>query len=159
MTTDRTIDISEKFTDLKGREWELVFDGAMAYAIHKELGIKCLDITGGMLPALNDEHQTIDMLWTCCRERAQRIGVTVKDFAEALDDVVIASGRQALWRAYIGFFRNPTRRAALERLRSVIEETQRRMGDALIAAIGRGSSEPPVSPESDQHSGASGCES
>lgn len=161
---ERTIDISERFTDAKGREWKLRFDGAAVYTIEKELGIKSLDFSGAMLPALQDDHQTIDMLWTLCREQAATLGVDVREFAAGLDDVVIGEGRQALFRAYVGFFQNPTRRAALERIGSVIEDLRRRLQEAatsalrnaLTAATGRPSSDPPVSQASGLPCGASG---
>lgn len=162
---DRTIDISERFTDRHGREWKLVFDGAAVYAIEKELGIRTLDVSGGMLPALSDQHKTIDMLWTLCRAQAASIGVDVLGFAGGLDDDVIGEARMALFRAYTGFFRNPTRRAALERLGSAIDEIRRRIRaaaelairNALTGATGRRSSEQPESRESEPPSGASVC--
>lgn len=162
--SEPTIDIGERFTDVSGREWVVRIDGAAVYRIAKELGIKFLDPVNGFLPAMADEAATIDILWACCRDQARGIAMDVEGFARSLDDQVIADGRQALYRAYIGFFREPTRRGAIERLWSAIdrikaalEETFRRAATSVrTSATGPRSSEAPDSPGSAPACGASG---
>lgn len=156
----RAPDLSTKFTDRDGRDWHVTFDGFTVMRLHKELGIKALDFLGVFWPALGDPLQIIDIAWVCCSERAEREGLTVRDFARGFDDEVIVRARDALFEAYIGFFQNPTKRAALEALRSAATKLQTHMAEtvrnALMAASGPHSSDAPDSPESEPTSGGSG---
>lgn len=160
---EATIDIGERFTDNSGRQWVVRIDGAAVYRISKELGIKFLDPVNGFLPAMADEASTIDILWACCRDQAKDIAMDVEGFARVLDDSVIADGRQALYRAYIGFFRDPTRRDAVGRLWSAIDRITERIEQTFRAAVrsvltnatGQRSSGAPVSQVSGAPSGAS----
>lgn len=160
----RAPDFSSKFTDRLGREWSVVIDGGTVMAMRKELGLKVLDFLGVFWPALGDPYQIIDMAWTCCREQADREGIAVRDFAAGFDDEVMVRARDALFEAYIGFFRNPTKRAALEALRSAATALQTTLAASIAANVrttlmtepGPRSSDAQASQVSDPSSGPSG---
>jgi len=145
-----------KFTDKRKRQWTIEFGCDSVVLLDRELGLRSLDFNGCFWPAINDDARTIDILWSLCREQAERRNVDMMDFLKAIDQATLDSARDALFREYIRFFRNPSKRDLLDRLRrtaiEIREMVEKRVAEALSSIPMRSGGDTPSSAQ-----GSSGC--
>ncbi len=141
--------MTQTFEDKSGKPWSIAFDCDAVVALEREHGIRSLDAVQGFLPAWIDQRRCVDMIWTLVRDQVTERGMTMKAFLKALDEAALERAREALFREYVGFFRSPEKRKALEELHRAMRELQTAIADrtrTFLAGIatpsGEGSSTP-----------------
>lgn len=141
-----------KFTDLKGREWEIRIthgtamrikaDGANLYDLEADLGKKLRELA-------EDNFAMATWIWRIVKEQAIAKGVGEDDFYDSLGGVAMAKARLAFLESYADFTQNPAihsslkeqvemdRRADLESQRATAKaiELARRHMDSLVGQI------------------------
>lgn len=105
-----------QFKDNTGREWTLSLDGPTIREIRRDFdGLDLIDPKGETYLRLGDDPiLTIDVLWTLCREQAQRVPITDVQFGRNLaGDGILEAATEALLKAILDFFPRHKRVAIL----------------------------------------------
>ena len=109
----------EKFTDINGKEWSLKITVGTIKAVRDELKI---DLTSmDTLKILGEDIcLLVDCLFVCCRDEAERVGITDIMFGESMAGNAIDSATDAFMDELINFF--PAQKGNL--LRKTIAKTR-----------------------------------
>lgn len=124
-----------RFADRTGREWTVAFTCGTVVTLERELGLRALDFSEGFWPAWCDLRRSVDMIWAIVADQAQRRNVTMMEFLEALDEEALQRARDALLEEYIRFFRSPTKRELIGRLRTEMNRFATAVQESLAARL------------------------
>jgi hypothetical protein len=133
--------VSTRFTDAKGREWDLRFTTATFGLVRRELGIDLNDLLkpdkGEALGDLfkKDPEKLGGLFWLICEKQTKEKGVTEDDFAEGLDGKAIWGAFAALLDARADFCPPPMQGAIRKGLARLNTDMERAANEALDKAL------------------------
>lgn len=90
-----------RFTDLKGREWNVRFDFGLMCRIEDELGYKIMEDPASIPDTIRD---IVKMLWVVVEKQAKSDGISQDDFNSSLDGDVISAAIRVMIEELAVFF-------------------------------------------------------
>ncbi len=133
--------MSTRFTDGKGREWDMRFTTAMFGVVRREVGIDLNDLLkpdeGAALGKLftANPDKLGKLFWHICEKQAQEKNVSPEEFMEGLDGKTIWSAFDALLDARADFCPPPIQGAIRRGLASLNSEMERVANEAVDKAL------------------------
>ena len=125
----------EKFKDTEGKEWEIKITISTIKHVRNELKVDLSDLESIRVLG-NDICLLVDCIYTCCKEEADKSGITDQQFGERMAGESIERASDAFMDELINFF--PAQKAnllrkTLARTREILEgqteEVEKRIAD------------------------------
>lgn len=134
-----------KFTDTKGREWEVAIDVTAVGDLKDRLKLRVG--TAEFHEAMGDPCQVANILYVLCEDQCKKAGVDDREFGRGLAGDVIERANDALYEAYVLFSPSDRRKplklvadkgktvgAALTRAKTAQAEALAAIPDDLLGA-------------------------
>lgn len=119
------------FQDLKNRSWVLRLTAPLLKDIEQMFGVKLTSFDKDPLSALaTDPVMLVDVLYVICRDQADKVGITDREFGESLPEG-LETPVMALRGAIINFF-PPGKRSAIQRALLAAEEVSNKTLQKMV---------------------------
>ena len=89
------------FNDTTGETWVVSVTLGTLEDIRERLSVNILDNPSEMPSGIRD---MVNLVWVCCEDQANRLGVTPRDFGRRLDGDAIETAIEAFMESYTDFF-------------------------------------------------------
>lgn len=89
------------FNDTTGETWVVSVTLGTLEDIRERFSVNILDNPGEMPSGIRD---MVNLVWVCCEDQANRLGVTPRDFGRRLDGDAIETAIEAFMESYTDFF-------------------------------------------------------
>lgn len=123
-----------KFSDTKGREWNIRVDFHSLCRIEDELGLPILENPTAMP---NKIRAYVEMIWVLIEDQAIALGVTPEEFGRSLDGESIKVAVDVFIREYAVFLKapSPAAGAAMEKMWELSQEAGQMVAQVLPSEI------------------------
>jgi len=131
--------MSKSFRDSEGRQWDVEVDVVTIKRVRDSLGVNLLELATeeSKLPErFNDPVFCVDVLYTLCRDQADKRNVSDEKFGRSLTIDAIEEASDALMEGVIDFFRRDVRaayRKVLDATRKVRAAHAKKLTEAMEA--------------------------
>ena len=89
------------FNDTTGETWVVSVTLGTLEDIRERFSVNILDNPGEMPSGIRD---MVNLVWVCCEDQANRLGVTPRDFGRRLDGDAIEKAIECFMESYTDFF-------------------------------------------------------
>tara|TARA_R100000149_G_C5860453_1_gene126511 strand:+ start:676 stop:1083 length:408 start_codon:yes stop_codon:yes gene_type:complete len=89
------------FNDTTGETWVVSVTLGTLEDIRERFSVNILDNPGEMPSGIRD---MVNLVWVCCEDQANRLGVTPRDFGRRLDGDAIEKAIESFMESYTDFF-------------------------------------------------------
>lgn len=114
---------TSRFTDQRGRVWQLELNYSLAKRLRDVTGLDFVNYQDGKaLLAIHDsDEKLVQVLWLLCEPQAQAVSVSEEVFGAGLGGEALEQGIEALEQALLNFSR-PAKRQAIAAIRDKAHE-------------------------------------